>query len=93
MLEEVKQYLRIDGSEDDSFLTSLLSAAKEYITNATGIVVDESNDLHKLAVNLLVTNWYENREPIGKAEKLAFSLESIFIQMRYCYIPPDSGVV
>jgi uncharacterized phage protein (predicted DNA packaging) len=85
MLEEVKTYLRIDGSEDDIFLTSLISSAKEYIKNGTGIQADETNDMHKLAINLLVANWYENREPVGKADKLAFSLESIFLQLKYCY--------
>lgn len=88
LIDEVKIYLRIDGSEEDSFLTSFLDAAKEYIKNATGYSVNENNELHKLAVNLLVTNWYENREPIGKADKLAFSLDSIFMQLRYCYVPP-----
>jgi uncharacterized phage protein (predicted DNA packaging) len=85
MLEEVKTYLRIDGSEEDYFLTSLIMAAQEYIKNATGLTVDETNELHKLAVNLLVTHWYENRETIGSAGKMAFSLESIFLQMQYCY--------
>ncbi|MDE3838656.1 DNA-packaging protein [Bacillus methanolicus] len=90
MLEEVKQYLRIDGSEEDSFLTSLILAAKEYIKNTTGIRVDETNDLHKLAVNLMVAHSYENRLPIGQGDTLAFSLESILLQMRYCY---ESGTV
>jgi uncharacterized phage protein (predicted DNA packaging) len=85
MLEEVKNYLRIDGSEEDSFLASLILASKEYIKNATGITVDENNDLHKLAVKLLVSQSYENRLPIGEGAKLAFSLESILLQMKYCY--------
>jgi uncharacterized phage protein (predicted DNA packaging) len=89
IIDDVKTYLRIDGSEEDTFLTSLISSAKEYIKNGTGYPVNEANELHKLAVNLLVTNWYENREPIGKADKLAFSLDSIFMQLRYCYIPPN----
>jgi uncharacterized phage protein (predicted DNA packaging) len=84
MLGEVKEYLRIDGSEEDSFLVSLITAAKAYIKNATGKVIDEDNDLHRLAVNLLVSHWYENREVIGKADKLAFSLESILLQITYC---------
>lgn len=85
MLNEVKQYLRveIDWTEEDSLLSSFILAAKSYVKNATGIEVDESNDLHKLAVCLLVVNWYENREPVGKADKLAFSLESILFQMQF----------
>ena len=85
MLEEVKGFLRIDGSEEDVFLSSLILASKEYLKNATGLTVDETNDLHKLAVNLMVSHSYENRLPIGDGDALAFSLESIITQMKYCY--------
>jgi uncharacterized phage protein (predicted DNA packaging) len=89
-LDDIKLYLRIDGSEEDFFLTSLISASKIYLKNATGIDVDETNDLHNLAVSLLVSNSYENRLPIGQGNNLSFSLESIIYQMRYCY---ESGTV
>jgi uncharacterized phage protein (predicted DNA packaging) len=89
-LDEIKVYLRIDGSEEDNFLTSLISAANIYLKNATGYDVDETNDLHKLAVSLLVSHSYENRLPIGSGNNLSFSLESIIMQMRYCN---ESGTV
>lgn len=88
MLEEAKNYLRIDGSEEDIFLTSLIFAAKEFIKNSVGITLDETNELQKLAVFLLVSHWYENRQSvlIGSISKdLEFSLSSILSQMRYCY--------
>ncbi|WP_419156930.1 head-tail connector protein [Rossellomorea sp. BNER] len=83
MLTDVKQYLRLEDSyiEEDTQLNSLIIAAKSYIKNATGVTVDELNDLHKLAVCLLVVHWYENREPVGKTDSLAFSLESILFQL------------
>lgn len=84
MIEEVKQYLRIDEVEDDIILLSLIGSSKLYIQNATGVSVDENNDLHKLAVMLLVAHSYENRLPIGKGEKLEFSLDSILTQIKYC---------
>ncbi|PGC90076.1 DNA-packaging protein, partial [Bacillus toyonensis] len=28
--------------------------------------------------------WHENREVVGKAEQLAFSLQSILVQLQYC---------
>jgi uncharacterized phage protein (predicted DNA packaging) len=83
MLDEVKAYLRIDGTEDDILLGSLIAAAESYIKNATGIDVDESNDLHKLAVSLLVVHWYENRQTVGNLNKIAFSLDSILMQIEY----------
>lgn len=83
-LDDIKLYLRIDGDEEDSLLISLIAASEIYLKNAAGIDVDETNDLHKLAVNLLVSNSYENRLPIGTGNNLSFSLESIIMQMRYC---------
>ena len=83
MIEEVKQYLRLDGSEEDTFLASLIDAAKLYIKNATDVEVDESIEFHKLAIKLLIAHWYENREVIGKADKLAFGLDSILQQIQF----------
>jgi uncharacterized phage protein (predicted DNA packaging) len=85
MVEEVKQYLRIDGSEDDVILASFIAAAKSFVKNATGVEVVETNELHKLAVKLLVANYYENRLPVGdeKSVPLPYSLESILFQIGY----------
>lgn len=84
MLEEIKEYLRVDGEYQDTEIQDLINAAEAYLTNA-GIAVDEMNELYKLAVKMLVSHWYENRQPIGKADKLAFGLESIISQLKYCY--------
>ena len=43
------------------------------------------NDLYKLAIKMLVLHWYENREVIGNANKLSFSLDNIITQLKYCY--------
>lgn len=86
MLQAVKDFLRIDGTAEDISLGSLILASKMYIKNATGVIVDETNDLHKLAISLLVSHSYENRLPVGQNEKLAFSLDSILTQMKYCFV-------
>lgn len=84
LLPRIKEFLRIDGGEEDLFLSSLILASKAYIKNATGVNVTESDELHILAVSLLVAHSYENRVPMGKGENLPFSLESILIQIKYC---------
>ena len=93
MLQEVKDFLRIDGVEEDIFLASLISAAKIYIKNATGVIAEETNDLHKLAINLLVSHSYEHRLPVGIGEKLAFSLESILFQLKYCFVKIPTNLI
>lgn len=83
VLSEVKEFLRIDFDDDDSLINTLIISAKTYIFNATGKEFDQFNELHKLCLMILITHWYENREAVGKAEKLSFSLSSILTQIEY----------
>lgn len=83
-LDELKLYLRIDHDDEDTLLTSLLKTAKEYMKNA-GCVISEG-ELYNLAIKILVSHWYENREVTGKADALAHSLDSIITQLKYCRV-------
>ncbi|WMT19151.1 head-tail connector protein [Parageobacillus toebii] len=85
-LDEVKNWLRIDFSEDDALLTTLISAAEEYLKNATGITYDSANHLAKLFCMTLIADWYENREMIGKAtDQTRPIIQSILTQLSYAY--------
>lgn len=87
-LEETKQYLRVDGDDEDALITSLITAAEEYLKNATGIQFDDTNSLAKLFCWVLVTDWYENREYTGKpSEKVRPIIDSMLAQLKYCYQP------
>jgi uncharacterized phage protein (predicted DNA packaging) len=91
-LEDAKLYLRVDGSDDDTLIQSLIDASVEYLANAAGSNVDTSSKVYDLAQKILVVHWYENREPVGQADILAFSLESMIMQLRYTAPdPPDGG--
>ena len=79
-LEELKKFLRIDGSEDDDILTLLVNAAKEALKKAG--VPESDSDLYKLAVMLYVVLYYENRDPSTKMDKLNFAFESIVLQLK-----------
>ena len=83
MLEEIKNYMRIDEDYEDNLINSLIEAANLYMLNAG--VKNTENDLYKLAIKMLVLHWYENREVIGEARKLSFSLDNIITQLKYCY--------
>lgn len=82
-LEELKDFLRIDGNEEDNILSSFYKSAKQYLLNA-GIKENESNELYKLAVNMLVCGWYENRNPTdpGSNNTQSFALRSIITQLK-----------
>ncbi|WHT92358.1 head-tail connector protein [Bacillus cereus] len=83
-LEEAKKYLRVDGDEEDDLITSFVIAAEMYIKNATSKNVNLKSELAKLAARILIAHWHENREAVGKADQLAFSLQSILVQLQYC---------
>lgn len=84
-LFELKSFLRVDGDEDDALIVALQSAAEEYCKNA-GVPVDYGNALYCLAVQMLVTHWYENRSPVdsGSVSKVVeLSLVNILTQLRF----------
>lgn len=82
--EELKSFLRVDFDEDDKLIDSLIITSEGYLKNA-GCIVDYDNNLFLLAVKMLTSHWYENREVVGTDEKMAYSLSSIIMQLKYCY--------
>ncbi|WP_054948974.1 head-tail connector protein [Numidum massiliense] len=84
-LEEAKQWLRVDGDEEDGTIQMLIKAAESYLYNATGIEYDAESDLARLLCLVLVSDWYENRElGTGKvSEKVRFTVSSITAQLQY----------
>lgn len=84
-IEELKLFLRIDSIEDDTLIQGLQFAAEEYMTNA-GVIKDYTKFLYILAIKILVGHWYENRSTVGKADKLAYSLDSMILQLKYTQI-------
>lgn len=81
-LEELKGYLRIDGSEEDTTLALFVAAAEEYLLVA-GVPDDQSGSArYKLAVMLYCAINYEHRDPAEKIEKFNFSLESLILQLK-----------
>lgn len=90
-IPEIKNYLRLDGAEDDAFIGSLISVAQEDLT-ASGITV-QTSERYKLAVMLLVATHYEERRPqvVGTVtNKLSYSLERIILQLKADELPLDS---
>jgi len=83
-LEEIKKYIRVDYDEDDDLITTLQTAAEEYLINA-GIVNDYSNKLYKLVVLMLIAHWYENRRIVlvgSISKELEMTLSPIILQLQ-----------
>lgn len=85
MLEQVKSYLRVDGKRDDEMLEFLIDSAKEYLSNA-GVKEEHHKETnqYKLAIIMLVTHWYENREQVvgTVSNAITLGLQSIILQLK-----------
>lgn len=81
-LDEVKQYIRIDGDEDDAILTLLISGAEEYLRDAGVSDALKDSARYNLAVMLYVAMYYENRDPAEPGNHFNFALESLILQLR-----------
>ena len=84
-LQKVKLFLRIDNDEEDDFLQGLLRASELYLENA-GCKKNYDNELYSLAVKLLVSHWYENREAVATngevGERIALGVRSLCLQYK-----------
>ena len=62
LLQEVKQYDRIDFDDDDGMIeNTLIPSAQAYVTSATGITDYETDPRVRLLICVLVKDWYDNR--------------------------------
>lgn len=81
MLDKVKSHLRVDGSEDDIFLASLIYAAKQYLLNA-GVYEPENGNsklsLYELAVTLYVSIIFDGDDK----SKLDRAMTAIILQIK-----------
>lgn len=73
-LEEIKKHLNIDFSDDDSYLTDIVTVAQLSVEKAINCdlsnyeVGDGSlNPMLKHAIKILAGNFYANREPVSFA--------------------------
>lgn len=85
-LVDVKNYLRIDADyvDEDLTLKSLIDASEVYCKNAFGKDIDFQNPLVNLLRLVLISDWYENREYIGKStERTRITIESIKTQLNF----------
>ncbi|MGB6128827.1 MAG: head-tail connector protein [Psychrilyobacter sp.] len=62
-INEMKLYLRVDESEEDTLITSLIDFSKEEIENSTGATFEDygEKETYKMAQRVIVTDRYENR--------------------------------
>lgn len=81
-LNDVKEFLRVDGTYDDSVIESLIEAAKAELT-MSGVIERAYGapdyPLYELAVKVIVTQNYEDR---GLEKRDNRVLESLILKLK-----------
>ena len=102
LLDEIKEYLRIDGDDENRSLSTFIQSAQTYLENAG---VKQPNDYylivegkevfaqHRLAIMMLATHFYENRIAITPStiktaqQPIPYGLQSMILQLKW--VNPD----
>ena len=102
LLDELKDYLRIDGEDEDGTLNLLLSSSKAFLKYAgvpepTDLSVpvegDDPNAKYKLTACMMALHWYENRLVVTpstiKIEQVpvAYGAQSLILQLKAEALP------
>lgn len=86
-IEDAKLFLKVDYDDEDFIIENLILAAENYLKNATGKQFTKNNELAVLYCNILIDEWYNNRELMEQkstSNKVRFILQSILLQLQYC---------
>ena len=83
-LEDIKLYMRVDTDADDALITGLIAAAQQYIHETTGLVYDDTNNIHQLVCKLLVAHWYEHREIVGDDKEVPYTATRLLTHIAIC---------
>lgn len=78
-LNDVKLYLRIDGTNEDNLINELITASESYMRDAISDFDDKKADPEWLAKaeqaqRLLIADWFENRLPTARPANAAVTL-------------------
>ncbi len=92
--DEVKQYLRVEGSEEDSLIETITDGAVSFCETKINRPILDTNMTDenrwevpkeiRIAIYMLISHWYENRIPVGQVtEEIAFSVNAILGPHRF----------
>ena len=87
-LEDIKNYLRIDGDEEDGLLRTMIDAGKEFIRSAVG-EYDDTDSTAQVLLAAVVQNMYDNRELMQSEQqvkkRIEYTFQSMILQLRLKY--------
>lgn len=78
-IQQLKEYCRVDSTDEDMLFTSILAATKSYIKSYTGLTdvqIDTKLDL-TIALYVLAADMYDNRQYSVDNTKVNVTTKSI----------------
>lgn len=84
-LEEVKQYLRVEGNEDDALITHEMAAAESYMKDAVSgyAAFYAGDDAFKAKADMvmlaIITDLYQDR--VGEKKDMGYIIRSMVNQL------------
>lgn len=84
-VNEAKEFLRIDGNDNDIIIEGLIAGAEEYITITTGIASSllATSPLAKTTAKMLCALWYDSQQI--DSEKLQRTIDNLLKSLTYTF--------
>lgn len=76
-LDSVKGYLRVDGTDEDALIITMMSAAKSYIASAVG-AYDDTNVKAQQLLLAIVQDFYDNRQLMQSEQQMKMRMEAMY---------------
>ena len=87
-LEDIKEYLRVDGDDEDNLISMMMEAGMEYIRSAVG-EYDDTDKTANILLAAVVQNMYDNRELMQSDQqvkkRIEYTFQSMILQLRLKY--------
>lgn len=81
LLDKIKQYGKLEYSDEDDLIIGLIGAAMDTLENA-GVSRESDSDLYILAVERLALHYYENREEVGGGQPVPMGMNWMIEHLR-----------
>ena len=79
----VKDFLKVDFSDDDSYILFLIDVAKEYITDTLGFY-DNTRKKQQYLLLTLIKDMYDTRSyTVNETQDLRLTIRSIVLQEQF----------
>lgn len=84
-IDEAREWLRLDNTDNDAVVSGLIDGAAEYIAIATGLTVEDqaASPLAQTATKFLLSLWYDPTQ--ADTDRLQRSIDNLLKAVAHTY--------